>query len=80
MQRKQRRPRHSPSLEMSGDLLPLNRSSKVPLYFQLTEILRDRIWSGKLTPGTLLPGRAGPPGALWREPDYRAPRAVRSGP
>jgi len=43
-------------LELSAHTLPLNRSSKVPLYFQLTEILRKRIWSGELTPGTLLPG------------------------
>jgi GntR family transcriptional regulator len=56
MQREERHPRHSPLLVSSGNMLPLNRSSKVPLYFQLTEILRDRIWSGDLAPGEMLPG------------------------
>lgn len=51
-----RRPRHSLLSEPIRGTVALNRSSKVPLYFQLTEILRTRIWSGELAPGTLLPG------------------------
>jgi GntR family transcriptional regulator len=37
-------------------VINLNRSSSIPLYFQLKQLLLDRIESGGLKPGDLIPG------------------------
>ena len=39
----------------------LQRSSPLPLYHQLKQLLADRIQSGEWKPGDLVPGDSAPP-------------------
>ncbi len=45
-------------MQSTIQLNELNRSSKVPLYHQLYELLRDAIVTGKWPPGTMVPSEA----------------------
>jgi DNA-binding GntR family transcriptional regulator len=40
---------------MDGNFMELNRISRIPLYYQLAETLREQIASGELKPGEQIP-------------------------
>ncbi len=53
-QRRRGRPKHSSQIALRG-ARPLDHDSSVPLYFQLGEILKERLEAGLWPPGTLFP-------------------------